>query len=117
MSDGESLRQAVFNTPWDDALRLVYADWLMENGDEAQRALGEFIRVSTRMEQKRTRELMEEYGRLLTARREEWLRHLPDGLRDRRLVEFRGGFVRGVVLTVAELLAHGPAIARHYPID
>src|SRR5262245_41722732 len=97
MTDGDSLRQAVFNTPWDDALRLVYADWLMEHGDEAQRALGDFIRVSTRLEQKRTRELMDEYGRLLTAHKDQWLRHVPPGV-PHRLFDFRGGLVREVRL-------------------
>jgi uncharacterized protein (TIGR02996 family) len=114
--DGESLRQAVFNTPWDDALRLVYADWLMEHGDEAQRALGDFIRVSTRMAQKRTRELMDEYGRLMTARRDEWLRHLPPGV-PRVAIEFHGGLVRDLRLSVADLITHGPPLAEHYPID
>jgi uncharacterized protein (TIGR02996 family) len=117
VTDGESLRRAVFNTPWDDALRLVYADWLMENGDEAQRALGDFIRVSTRLEQKRTRELMEEYGRLMSAHGVHWLALLPEPIRHDRFVEFRGGFVRGLMLTAAELIAHGPSIVQNHPID
>lgn len=38
MSDEESLLTAVFAAPEDDAPRLVYADWLEENG-RAERAL------------------------------------------------------------------------------
>lgn len=38
-SDGETLLGAVYERPWDDAARLVYADWLAERGDPR----GEFI--------------------------------------------------------------------------
>src|SRR5688500_1981869 len=41
MNDGQALLDAVCETPDDDTPRLVYADWLEENG-EADRA--EFIR-------------------------------------------------------------------------
>jgi uncharacterized protein (TIGR02996 family) len=44
-TDGDALRQAVFDAPWDGATRLVYADWLSEHGDEEQRAHAEFIRL------------------------------------------------------------------------
>jgi uncharacterized protein (TIGR02996 family) len=46
MSDRDALFQAILAAPGDDAPRLVYADWLDENGD-ADRA--EFIRVQCRM--------------------------------------------------------------------
>jgi uncharacterized protein (TIGR02996 family) len=42
MSDGESLRQAIIANPKDDTVRLVYADWLEENGDAAH---AELIRI------------------------------------------------------------------------
>src|SRR5262245_17450169 len=42
MNDNPQLLQAILDTPDDDGLRLVYADWLEEHGD-ASRA--EFIRV------------------------------------------------------------------------
>lgn len=41
MSEGDKLLQAILDNPEDDALRLVYADWLEERGDPR----GEFIRV------------------------------------------------------------------------
>src|SRR5262249_46319231 len=41
-NDSIALLRALLETPEDDALRLVYADWLQENG-QAERA--EFIRV------------------------------------------------------------------------
>lgn len=46
MNQGESLLQAIFEHPADDAVRLVYADWLEENG-ECERA--EFIRVQVEL--------------------------------------------------------------------
>ena len=46
MSDHDALVQAILHAPDDDAPRLVFADWLDENGD-ADRA--EFIRVQCRL--------------------------------------------------------------------
>jgi uncharacterized protein (TIGR02996 family) len=42
MSDGDALFRAVCEQPWEDTPRLVYADWLEENG-RPERA--EFIRI------------------------------------------------------------------------
>ena len=42
MTDTESLFAAIIERPDDDALRLVYADWLEEHGDLAR---SDFIRV------------------------------------------------------------------------
>lgn len=42
MSDGDALLRAILEYPAEDTPRLVYADWLQENGDEEQ---AEFIRV------------------------------------------------------------------------
>src|SRR5262245_35037410 len=41
MSSEESFMKAILQAPDDDALRLVYADWLEERGDPR----GEFIRI------------------------------------------------------------------------
>src|SRR4051794_39205648 len=41
-SDGKALFRAVCEQPWDDEVRLIYCDWLEENG-QAERA--EFIRL------------------------------------------------------------------------
>ena len=41
---------AVCETPDDDAPRLVFADWLEDNGDEAERAWGEYIRLECEWE-------------------------------------------------------------------
>jgi uncharacterized protein (TIGR02996 family) len=45
MSDRKALLDAVWESPYDDAVRLVYSDWLEEHG-EVERAA--FIRVQVR---------------------------------------------------------------------
>jgi uncharacterized protein (TIGR02996 family) len=45
MSDGRALLQAILDDPDDDAVRLVYADWLEERGDPR----AEFIRVGVQL--------------------------------------------------------------------
>lgn len=42
MSDGDALLRAILLNPADDVARLVYADWLQENGDDLQ---ADLIRV------------------------------------------------------------------------
>lgn len=42
MSDGDALLRTILNNPDDDTARLVYADWLQENGNEDR---AEFIRL------------------------------------------------------------------------
>src|SRR5438132_3168406 len=41
-SDGDALFRAICEYPWEDTPRLIYADWLQENG-QPERA--EFIRL------------------------------------------------------------------------
>src|SRR5690349_20304098 len=75
VSDEEALLQAIWAEPDDDAPRLVYADWLEENG-RPDRA--EFIRVQcvlagsglTLSQRKRLRARQDE---LWSAHRQEWL--------------------------------------------
>ena len=47
MSEGDALYRTVCEHPDDDAPRLVYADWLQENGDEHR---AEFIRLQCRLD-------------------------------------------------------------------
>lgn len=53
-SDGEALYRAILDNPADDTVRLVYADWLDESGNDAARA--EFIRVQVELARKRASE-------------------------------------------------------------
>lgn len=45
-SDGDALFRAICEQPWEDTPRLVYADWLEENGDPVR---AEFIRVQVEL--------------------------------------------------------------------
>jgi len=47
MSDGDALLRAILLNPADDVARLVYADWLQENGDEPR---ANFIRASVEID-------------------------------------------------------------------
>ncbi|MDY3558296.1 TIGR02996 domain-containing protein [Gemmata sp. JC673] len=47
-SDGQALFRAVCEQPWEDTPRLVYADWLEENGNPVR---AEFIRVQVALAQ------------------------------------------------------------------
>ena len=44
MSEGDALMRAILDQPDDDTPRLVYADWLDEQGNAEQKARAEFIR-------------------------------------------------------------------------
>ena len=47
MTDRDALYRAILAHPADDTPRLVYADWLQENGRPEE---AEFLRVSCRLE-------------------------------------------------------------------
>jgi uncharacterized protein (TIGR02996 family) len=51
MTDGDTLLRAVIDNPDDDAVRLVYSDWLEETGEPANMDRAEFIRVQCRLAQ------------------------------------------------------------------
>jgi uncharacterized protein (TIGR02996 family) len=98
MSDGEALLRAVVENPADDGVRLVYADWLEENGD-AER--GEFIRMQVEMARlpadDLAREPLRERLRRVSSRLDEWRRALPrlPGVNWQR---FWRGFVSGAAV-------------------
>src|SRR5437763_6998841 len=102
MKEQDALLAAVLDAPDDDAPRLVYADWLDENG-QPERA--EFIRVQLAQEGEpahspRWRELEKRSRALLMGNRRKW-GPAPDGLA--RDPEFRRGFVESVCTPAADL--------------
>src|SRR5690349_19170012 len=91
MSDERALLAAIWEDPYDDSVRLVYADWLDENG-QPERA--EFIRVQ--IELARFDEWDEPPPALKLRQDELWKRwrtrwraHLP---KERRSCQFHRGF-------------------------
>jgi uncharacterized protein (TIGR02996 family) len=104
----EALWQAILADPDDDTPRLVYADWLEEHGDEADRDRAEFIRLQIERARlpefdprrpvlkSREQELLDRHGG-------EWRKELPGWLRSENCW-FRRGFVARVSLTAARFL-------------
>lgn len=79
MTDRDALLRAIIEAPDDDAPRLVYADWLDENGDPAR---AEFIRVQCDMHgmpnpDDRWNQLLRRSEALLHRNRKRWRRELP----------------------------------------
>src|SRR4051794_32461983 len=97
MNQRRAFLQAIAEAPDDDAPRLVFADWLQDEGD-ADRA--EFVRAQCALariaaDDPRRPELCRREDELLAAHREEWLAaDLPAWARPG--AEFRRGFVAHV---------------------
>jgi len=137
MTLADALLADVIANPADDTPRLVYADWLDENGHESR---AEFIRVQIEMWRRRAGPagLVSEDSPWLAndaayqfMRRREWelldaaLRDLPRAFRAAvpygaafsDHLSFRRGFVASVTLPCAGWLAHGPALVRAAPLE
>jgi uncharacterized protein (TIGR02996 family) len=146
VSDGAGLLRAILDDPADDTPRLVYADWLEENGDAGGRLRAEFIRLQIELagivpglgDHGKAARLLARYRKgapvrmkartpatLLMRERafygspgtEDWL---PAGVRDLppmlRHVVFRRGFVESVTLDANAWLEHGPALCALHPV-
>jgi uncharacterized protein (TIGR02996 family) len=133
MTEVESTRAAllaaVLAAPDDDAVRLVFADWLEEHGEEER---GEFIRLQCRLA-----EIEREVGReqffhgLRLQRREQELmtgtrlsQWSGDLLRDIFITcnndaldwQYRRGFVHSITLPAAEWLRHAKVLLEAHPV-
>src|SRR5436309_1652890 len=93
----------IIDHPDDDVPRLIYADWLDDNGDPER---AELIRLQCGLDDSASwgqdaADAEQREWALLHAHRGRWLR--PLGLRPDE-AEFRRGFVASVTLTAARLL-------------
>jgi uncharacterized protein (TIGR02996 family) len=91
MSDERALLAAIWEHPHEDAVRLVYADWLQENG-QPERA--EFIRVQIELAKLDAWDdlppaLVQREQELWKKWRKRWRAHLP---KERRNCDFHRGF-------------------------
>ena len=114
-SDEEGFLGAIAREPADDALRLIYADWLEEHGDPR----GDLVRVQVELTcrevaaERRTalrlreRELLAEHG----AKWGEPLRGLVDAW------QFRRGVVEAATLSATALLANAERLFRLLPLQ
>lgn len=127
MTDREALLSAVIATPKDDLPRLVFADWLEENG-EAERA--EFIRVQCQISEGKE-------GRVITTQKEHsringlyarsaQLRYLPNGntrtdwtsgIDVTGAGHWKRGFIHNLTAPLSWLIEHGPVICREHPVE
>jgi uncharacterized protein (TIGR02996 family) len=86
MSDEKALLAAIWEHPYEDTPRLVYADWLQEQGGDANTARAEFIRIQcerARLDEDAPESgaLLEREARLLEAHLNLWLAPLPPAVR------------------------------------
>jgi uncharacterized protein (TIGR02996 family) len=117
---GEALLQAVFAEPEDDTPRLIYADWLEDNGRPAEQARAEFIRVQVALARAAeddpvSKALRARERELWNAHQEEWLQALPPPLR-RKSVRFHRGFFEELGLLPAVWIEHAAELFAHHPI-
>jgi uncharacterized protein (TIGR02996 family) len=117
MSTESGFLSEIRERPGDDAPRLVFADWLDDQGD-ADRA--EFVRAQVRLaalpEWDAARFDLEERALdLLAEHRERWLAHLPKWARAEELT-FRRGLPESASLTPATFVSHGDRLAQLIPL-
>lgn len=115
MNDGEALRRAVLADPDDDTPRLVYADWLDENG-QADRAA--FVRAqveAARAEQDgpQARNATARADRILERFRPAWTRHLRGVHRS----QFRRGFVAHLEVEPTAFVPAAPYLFGSEPVQ
>jgi uncharacterized protein (TIGR02996 family) len=110
--------QDILENPGDDAPRLIYADWLEEQGDPDSRALAEFIRVQMELEQPRKEgprlwALKQREADLLRAHRVAWVGSLREQVWGE---EFRRGFVETVTLAPEHFLERAETVLALAPV-
>ena len=117
MNDRDAFLRAMQDAPEDDTPRLVYADFLEENGDTERAA---FIRLQCRlvkgnMSTPEARELCCDEADLIVRHRRKWLGALADweGVRNWAI---RRGFVERVELSVSAFVEHADELASLHPL-
>jgi uncharacterized protein (TIGR02996 family) len=119
MTHADAFLQDILAHPDDDAPRLIFADWLEEQGDASSVARAEFIRVQCtlaagQLPPERHDELVRRERQILNEWQEEWVRPI------RRLVHdwtFHRGFVCYVAMLADTFLAHAGKLFRRAPIQ
>ena len=134
MNEDAGFLQAICEDPYEDAVRLIYADWLQENGRQAR---GEFIQVQMDLKKqssafrgneacsctfcklrRRERELLQEGCEYQggTLPRFGWAGPTIAMRASFLEWEFRRGFVEQVACSCADWLQHGVAIVQSQPV-
>ncbi len=113
MSDADKFLAAIIAEPDDDLPRLVFADWLEENGDSDR---AEFIRLQCAAEREpfassQRGMMVARADRLLAANKARWSIPLIHGVQ-----KFRRGFVEHLHISADDLIQHAGQIERAAPV-
>lgn len=100
MNEREALLRAIYENPDDDTPRLVFADWLQENGDEAR---AEFIRVQVELPRHTPHTIPwhkcnARARKLLAVYEDQWRGEVPNDI-SWHYPEFRRGFLERLVIS------------------
>ena len=119
MDQASAFLQDVVAHPDDDAPRLVYADWLEEQGDASSWARAEFIRVQYALAglprgDIRRAPLEQRQRDLLLAHEQQWTDGLSElGVQGR---QFRRGFVERITIHPGQLIEFGDRLRARVPL-
>lgn len=119
MTHSDAFLQDILAHPDDDAPRLIYADWLEEQGDAGSVARAEFIRVQCalawgQLPARRRDGLLRREQQILNEWDEEWARPI------RRLVKnwgYNRGFIDYVGMAADKFLTHAGRLFRRAPVQ
>jgi uncharacterized protein (TIGR02996 family) len=116
MSTADAFLRNIRENPDDDTARLVFADWLDENGDPER---AEFIRLQIELSRiewgdPRWAPLQARESNLLDANRDRWLQGLPKACRDK--VAFERGFVATASVTGKQFLRWAEKLKERTPL-
>ena len=119
MTHADAFLREILAHPDEDAPRLIFADWLEEQGDAESVARAEFIRVQCmlaagQLPQQRRDELLRREHQILNEWDEEWVRPI------RRIIQNWGydrGFIDYVGMASDRFLAHGGRLFRRAPVQ
>lgn len=106
----------IIETPDDDTVRLVYADWLEENGERERAA---FIRLqikSERAESVTDNPAREQARRMLDQYGEEWAAEVGFRSPSVSSVKFRRGFIETIRARAADFVRHGASWFHRAPV-
>jgi uncharacterized protein (TIGR02996 family) len=117
MSTEAALLRTIRETPDDDTARLVYADFVEEEGDAAR---GEFIRVQVELarlpdDDPRRPALEDREHELLAGNEARWL-NIPDDAEGLTEWEFARGFVEEIAATPFFMLGPGADLCAAHPV-
>ncbi|MGH7170514.1 MAG: TIGR02996 domain-containing protein [Gemmataceae bacterium] len=119
MTHADAFLQDILAHPDDDAPRLIFADWLEEQGDAASVARAEFIRVQCafaggNLPQQRRAKLDRRQQQLLKQYGKEWARLICQWVNS---WDFHRGFIDTVILLGDKFLNHAGQLFRRTPIQ